>query len=206
MNLSNNLPNKLTILRILLTPIFVLIVLSNVIAAEYRDITSAFFFLAIAFTDFFDGFIARRNNMITNFGINIDPIADKILIMSAMGMLVFLERLNPCIFIFLIGRDFIMCGVRIIAAEKNADISAIRLGRIKTVLEVILITILLLNWNFPFSREVLLILITIIIITAMVSCIQYIIAYWPVIKTSWNEYKPRNLSKKDEKGVEGDDK
>jgi CDP-diacylglycerol--glycerol-3-phosphate 3-phosphatidyltransferase len=204
--LSNNLPNKLTILRILLTPVFVFVVLSDVIDVEYRDCVSGLLFLLVAFTDFLDGFIARRCKMITTFGIHIDPIADKILIMSGMGALVFLQRLNPYIFILLFGRDFIMSGIRSIAAKKGADVSAIILGRVKTVFEVILVTFLLFNCSFPLGKEVSYILITITVTIAMVSCIQFIKIHWTAISTSWNELKRENVSEKGREGAAGDDK
>ena len=189
MKIPNNLPNKLTVLRIALTPVFVFVVLSNIITVEYRDFFSAILFVVIASTDALDGFIARHYNNITTFGEYIDPIADKILLTSAMVVLVFLQRLSLYIFIILVIRDFIMSGVRIIAKKDGVDISAKKLGKIKTIFEAVVVAFLLFNLSFPFNEVVSCILIVVTVIIAVVSCIQYIGIYRNAICTSWNEIK-----------------
>jgi len=187
-----------------MTPMFVFISLSDIIVTENRNFILVMLFLMIASTDALDGFIARRWNRITTFGIFMDPIADKILIISSMGLLVFLQRLHPFVLIILLWRDFLISGIKMIATESNVDVSAISTGKIKTIFEVMLVTFLLFNYEFPGNKIVLSILIVVTIVIAIVSFIQYIIKYWNAICTNWNKIKCSN--KGIAKGVKSDGK
>lgn len=139
-----NLPNKLTVLRIILIPFFVLALLLPV-GGAWLHYTALAIFLIASFTDYLDGHIARKYHLVTNFGKFMDPLADKMLVASALICLVEIGLLPAWAVILLIGRDFIISGFRLIAAERGLVIAAGPLGKIKTVLQMLLI-ILLLAW------------------------------------------------------------
>lgn len=129
-----NTPNKLTLMRTLLVPIFVLCMYFDF--NNSRLIATVIFALA-SFTDFLDGHIARRDNLVTNFGKFADPLADKILVCSAMIMLVSTGEMPAWGVIVIIAREFTITGFRIIAASENVTIAASPLGKFKTVTQLI---------------------------------------------------------------------
>ena len=149
-----NLPNKLTMLRILLVPAFVAALLLpewfELPVGAARWIAAALFVLA-GVTDTLDGNIARKQNLVTDFGKFMDPIADKLLTCSAMVMLTYLGELHPVVSILFIGREFVISGFRLIAAKKGIVIAADALGKWKTVLQMVFIVLLTLNPCLPFS-------------------------------------------------------
>lgn len=142
-----NLANKITIVRLILVPIFVMIMLSNLI---YKDIISAIFFALASFTDKIDGYVARKYNQITNLGKFMDPLVDKVMVSSALIALVQLGRIQSWIVIVILSREFIVTGIRTIAANKGIVIAASNFGKYKTTLQIIAILSLMLN-NMPFS-------------------------------------------------------
>ena len=137
-----NLPNKLTIFRILLVPIMVIIPFFN-IQGEFLNIPIEYWIVNIIFciasiTDKLDGQIARKNNMVTTFGKFADPLADKILVISALVMLVEYTRLPAWIPIIVLAREFIVSGYRLVAVEKGGKvIPASFWGKLKTVTQMI---------------------------------------------------------------------
>lgn len=136
-----NLPNKLTIFRMILVPIFVIF--------YYLDmgyLATAIFILA-SFTDFLDGYIARKNNLITNFGKFMDPLADKILVISALLLLLEEGRFGAWVLIVIISREFIISGIRLVASDNNVTIAASNMGKSKTFAQIIAIILMLSN-NF----------------------------------------------------------
>lgn len=135
-----NLPNKLTFLRILLVPVFVILMYCNFDNA--RIIATAVFALA-SFTDFLDGYLARKDNLVTNFGKFADPLADKILVCSALICLTELQDIPAWGVIIIIAREFAVSGLRIIAASENITIAASKLGKIKTVSQLFAMIFLL---------------------------------------------------------------
>ncbi len=137
-----NLANKLTMLRIILIPIFMFFVLIRVPYGQY--IATGVFILA-ASTDGLDGYIARKRKQITNFGKLMDPLADKLLITAALIVLVELGLLAGWIAFIIIGREFFVTGLRTIAAAEGIIIAASKLGKLKTITQIIAITALLLN-------------------------------------------------------------
>lgn len=149
-----NIPNKLTLSRLLVAAILPVVFLSDIEAIDRNYITTFIFLLGV-FTDVLDGYIARRTNNITVFGIFADPIADKLLVISAMISLVYLNRLSPFVAIALIGRDTIMTGFRLIASEQGVVIPALTLGKVKTVIISVLIFFLLLDLNMSILKIVL---------------------------------------------------
>lgn len=129
-----NTPNKLTLMRTIMVPIFVLCMYLDF--SNSRFIATAIFAIA-SFTDFLDGHIARRDNLVTNFGKFADPLADKILVCSAMIMLVSTGEMPAWAVIIIIAREFTITGFRIIAASENITIAASPLGKFKTVTQLI---------------------------------------------------------------------
>ena len=140
-----NLPNKLTILRALLVPVFVFFML---FPAEndllFRLIAEVIFCLA-SFTDFLDGYIARKRKLVTNFGKFMDPLADKLLVCAALICMIPLSYLPAWYVIILISREFIISGFRLIAVEQNLVIAASYFGKLKTVSQMLMIILLILQ-------------------------------------------------------------
>lgn len=129
-----NTPNKLTLMRTLMVPIFVLCMYLDF---NNSRIVATIIFAIASFTDFLDGYLARRDNLVTNFGKFADPLADKILVCSAMIMLVSNGEMPAWAVIIIIAREFTITGFRIIAASENITIAASPLGKFKTVTQLI---------------------------------------------------------------------
>lgn len=142
-----NLPNLLTLLRIFLVPVFMLILLIRIPYGEY--IAAGIFILA-ASTDGLDGYIARSRHQVTRFGKLMDPLADKLLVSAALISLVELQQISAWIAVIIIGREFAVSGLRSVAAAEGVIIAASKLGKAKTITQIVAITAILLN-DFPFS-------------------------------------------------------
>ena len=142
-----NLPNKLTILRMLLIPFYVIFMLcSQYVGMPFR-IAALVIFIAASVTDFLDGHIARSRNLVTTFGKFMDPLADKLLVCTALICFVDLDRIASWIVIIIIAREFIISGFRLIAAEQGKVIAAGMWGKIKTA--VTMVTIIIMIPAFP---------------------------------------------------------
>lgn len=139
-----NLPNKLTILRIAMIPFFVLFMLVPLAGAGGKWIALALFIVA-SLTDLLDGHIARKYNLITNFGKFMDPLADKLLVCSALICLVELGRIPSWIVIVIIAREFIISGFRLIASDNGVVIAASYWGKFKTTFQMIMICLMIAN-------------------------------------------------------------
>ncbi len=142
-----NLPNKLTLLRVIMIPFFVFFLLINPEITALRIIADLIF-IAASLTDMADGKIARKYNLVTNFGKFMDPLADKLLVCSAMICLVSTKQLYAWYVIIIIAREFIISGFRLIAAENGLVIAANIFGKIKTTTQMIMIVILVANLPF----------------------------------------------------------
>lgn len=138
-----NLPNKLTLLRVIMIPFFVVFMLMEGIAST-RYIALALFVVA-SFTDFLDGNIARKRNLVTNFGKFMDPLADKLLVCSALICLIETGQLPAWYVIIIIAREFIISGFRLIASDNGIVIAASYWGKFKTVSQMIMIILMILN-------------------------------------------------------------
>ncbi|MBQ8973707.1 MAG: CDP-diacylglycerol--glycerol-3-phosphate 3-phosphatidyltransferase [Clostridia bacterium] len=136
-----NLPNRLSMLRMLMVPVFVAFALVD---AQWAQWVALLLFCLASLTDMLDGQIARRRNLVTNFGKFIDPIADKLLVMSAQVVLVGQGRLASWLCIIMLAREFAVSGFRLVAANSGNVIAAGWLGKIKTVLQMASIILLLL--------------------------------------------------------------
>lgn len=137
-----NLPNSLTLLRIILIPIFVIILLVRI---PYGDYFAAVIFIIATLTDSLDGYLARKWKQVTKLGIVLDPIADKLLITAALIILVELGRIQGWIAIVILGREFAVSGLRIVKAEEGIIIPASKLGKIKTVSQIIAVLLIILQ-------------------------------------------------------------
>ena len=128
-----NLPNKLTMLRILMIPVFVVFALMNLQWAQY---VALLIYILACLTDLLDGKIARARNLVTNFGKFADPIADKLLVMAALVVLVASDRMPAWVCIVMLAREFIISGFRLVAAGNGTVIAAGQLGKLKTVFQM----------------------------------------------------------------------
>lgn len=138
-----NIPNILSILRILLIPLFI-VVFSN--PSVIRSKWAALIFLIASITDWFDGFIARRWGQVTLYGKFLDPVADKLLVLSALILLVEFNRVPSWIAIVIIGRDLAITGLRAIASSVGIVIAAKEMGKYKTTFQMIAILLLILDY------------------------------------------------------------
>ena len=143
-----NLPNKLTILRIIMIPVFILMFYLDFAGRYY--VAAGIFVLAFI-TDILDGYLARKHDIVSSFGKLLDPVADKMLVASALILLSAYQMLHPVIAIVILCREFIISGVRSVAASKGIVIAAGTLGKIKTVVQCIAITAVLLG-NIGFEQ------------------------------------------------------
>ena len=144
-----NLANKLTVIRIFLVPIFLIFI--AVQGIPYGTFIATFIFILASLTDKLDGYIARGRNQITNFGKFMDPLADKLLVTSALISLVELQMVPSWAAIVIIAREFAVSGLRTIAASEGKVIAASWWGKIKTVIQIIAIVLLLLQFNITTS-------------------------------------------------------
>lgn len=142
-----NLPNKLTILRVLLIPFFIAVLKVQMFGTWSRYV-ALFVFIIASLTDFFDGRIARKYNLVTNFGKFMDPLADKLLVCSALVCFVAEGSLADWFVIIIIAREFIISGFRLVASDAGVVIAASFWGKIKTVTQLIMIILILLDIQF----------------------------------------------------------
>ena len=145
-----NLPNKLTILRVILIPFFVVFMLFDITGAADKWIALVIFCVA-SLTDMLDGKIARKYNLVTNFGKFMDPLADKLLVCTALICLTSMNRLNVIVVLVIIAREFIISGFRLVASDNGIVIAASYWGKFKTVSQMALIILLIMDlggvWN-----------------------------------------------------------
>ena len=145
-----NLPNKLTILRVILIPFFVVFMLFDITGAADKWIALVIFCVA-SLTDMLDGKIARKYNLVTNFGKFMDPLADKLLVCTALICLTSMNRLNVIVVLEIIAREFIISGFRLVASDNGIVIAASYWGKFKTVSQMALIIVLIMDlggvWN-----------------------------------------------------------
>ena len=201
-----NLPNKLTILRIILVPIMVIIPFLN-IQGEFLNIPISLLiidaiFIIASITDKLDGSIARKRNLVTNFGKFLDPIADKILVLAAMVMLVEMNKLPAWIPIIVLFREFVVSGYRLIAVENGGQVIAASIwGKIKTATQMVAIILMFidkfafanfLNTTIRASMSSFELIFNIVVSTLMfVSVIAAIFSGWDYIKGGKGLFKDR---------------
>jgi len=149
-----NLANRLTLARIVLIPVFMTVLLLKVPKGytlfPHQEIVAAVIFILAAATDGLDGYIARKRNQVTNLGKFMDPLADKLLVSAALISLVQLGQVNAWIAWTILAREFAVTGLRMVASVDRVVISASKLGKIKTITQVVAISALLLQ-DWPLS-------------------------------------------------------
>ncbi len=168
--MDRHLPNKITILRIILIPIFIFLLLYNfsgeIVLLGSRKIDTNIFMATIiliiaAITDFLDGYLARKYNLVTNIGKFLDPLADKLLVCSAFIVMIELNLIPSWFVVCVITREFAVTGLRMLALEQGEVIAAGILGKLKTVMQLLAIIFILLGnpifnyYSIPFDRIVL---------------------------------------------------
>ena len=167
-----NLPNKLTILRVILIPFFVVFMLFDITGTADKWIALVIFCVA-SLTDMLDGKIARKYNLVTNFGKFMDPLADKLLVCTALICLTSMNRLNVIVVLVIIAREFIISGFRLVASDNGIVIAASYWGKFKTVSQMALIIVLIMDlgdvWNVVGT-----VLTWVALILTVVSLIDYI--------------------------------
>lgn len=170
-----NLPNKLTIIRILMVPVFILFLLTE-LGGRFNHLITLVLFVAASLTDLLDGYLARKNNLVTNFGKFMDPLADKLLVCSALICFAATRQLPAWMVIVIIAREFIISGFRLIASDEGVVIAASYWGKIKTVVQIIMIIAVIIE--FPYAM----VIAWAAVILTIVSLVDYVIKNIHVIK------------------------
>lgn len=140
-----NLPNKLTLLRVIMIPFFIIALMENNGENHTFRYIAVAIFIAASLTDLLDGKIARKYNLVTNFGKFMDPLADKLLVCSALICLVGLDQFPVWMTVVIISREFIISGFRLVAAEQGLVIAASYWGKFKTTFQMIAIILMIIN-------------------------------------------------------------
>ena len=178
-----NLPNKLTMLRMLLTPVFVVLIL---LYEKYwwMNYPAIIVFIAASLTDLFDGKLARRYGLVTNFGKFADPLADKLLVVSALICLAYLRMIPVWAVLVITAREFIISGFRLVAAEQGLVLAASKIAKVKTTVQMIMINLVMLDIKADWYRIICLILVIIAVILTLVSLADYLIKNKSVLSGS----------------------
>lgn len=175
--LKLNIPTVLTLSRIILIPVFVIV-------AYHHPFWGAAVFGIAAVTDFLDGYLARRSGQVTKFGIILDPLADKFLVISALVVLVDMARLSAWMAIVIIVREFLVTGLRVVALSRDIIIPAEMGGKLKTTAQITSILCLILGGSiFDIDLyDVGMIFIWAALVLSVISGIQYTISFWKKIR------------------------
>ncbi len=173
-----NLPNKLTMFRVILIPFFVLFMLVDITTAD-KWIALAIFIVA-SLTDLLDGKIARKYNLVTNFGKFMDPLADKLLVCSALICLVEMAKLPAWMVIIIIAREFIISGFRLVASDNGVVIAASYFGKFKTTFQMLAVCLMIAD--LPALHVVTQVVLWIAVILTVVSLIDYLVKNKSVMK------------------------
>lgn len=172
-----NLPNKLTMLRVIMIPFFVVFMLVDI--TPYDKWIALTIFVAASLTDLADGKIARKYNLITNFGKFMDPLADKLLVCSAMIALIELGRIPAWIVIVIIAREFIISGFRLVASDNGVVIAASYWGKFKTVSQMAMVILMIAD--IPQIQIVTTVVMYIALVLTIVSLVDYLVKNWGVM-------------------------
>lgn len=179
-SLYMNLPNKLTVFRVVLVPFFVAFLLLSGTNESLKWVALVIFVVA-SLTDLLDGHIARSRNLVTTFGKFMDPLADKILTISGMICLIELGRIPSWIVVIIVAREFIISGFRLIATEHGIVIAANYWGKWKTTFQMIMIILMIMN--IPALQMVTTIVMWVALVLTIVSLVTYITQNMDVVRT-----------------------
>ena len=168
-----NLPNKLTILRVIMIPFFVAALLYDGGVNQNMRYVAAALFIIASLTDMLDGKIARKYNLVTNFGKFMDPLADKLLVCSALICMIELRELPAWMVIIIISREFIISGFRLVASDNGVVIAASYWGKFKTTFQMI--GVVLLIFNIPVLSTLTTIIVWIALALTVISLVDYIV-------------------------------
>lgn len=180
-----NLPNKLTLFRVVLIPFFVFFLLAPNhlgLFEGYGNYIAVAIFIVASLTDLLDGKIARKYNLVTNFGKFMDPLADKLLVCSAMICLIDIDLLPSWIVIIIIAREFIISGFRLVASDNGVVIAASYWGKFKTTFQMIMVIVLILNIPLKIFDIIGMILIYVSLALTIISLIDYVVKNKEVLK------------------------
>lgn len=172
-----NLPNKITMLRIILIPFFVAFMLLPGI--PYGPYIAAGIFIVASLTDTLDGYLARKYELVSNFGKFMDPLADKLLVCSALICLVGI--IPAWVVIIIISRDFIISGFRLVASDAGVVIAASWWGKVKTVVQMIMSVVLMIDFDNPVMNVIEQILIYLALVLTVISLVDYLVKNWKVM-------------------------
>ena len=169
-----NVPNRLTMLRVIMIPLFVVAMLWQ--SLPYSDYLAAALFIGACITDFLDGHLARKYNQITTFGKFMDPLADKLLVCAALICFLAEENAEMPVWavIIIISREFIISGYRLVAAEKGITIAASNWGKVKTFVQMVMSIVLIFDFKHPVFRIINAVLIYASVILTIISLVDYI--------------------------------
>ena len=178
-----NLPNKLTLFRVILIPFFIVILMTDCLGTASKWTALAIFIVA-SLTDMLDGKIARKYGLVTNFGKFMDPLADKMLVCSAMICLVDLKLIPVWVVLIIIAREFIISGFRLVASDNGIVIAASYWGKFKTTFQMLMVIVIIFNINLQLGWLNILgtILIYVALVLTVVSLIDYIAKNKDVLK------------------------
>lgn len=168
-----NIANKFTMLRVILIPFFLIVL--YLFPESYAHYVAVVIFMIASATDWLDGYLARSRNLVTNFGKFMDPLADKLLVSAALVYLVEQGIIAAWIVIIIISREFVISGVRLVAATSGKVIAASWWGKIKTFTTMIMIIVVLFQFQFNYIEYIELVLIYASTILTIISAIDYIV-------------------------------
>lgn len=175
-----NIANKLTMLRVILVFIFMGVIWGPLLPFETSIWVALIIFLIASLTDFLDGYLARKLHLVTSLGKFMDPLADKMLVTAAMVAVIDKGYLLPAgilpawIVVFILLREFMVSGIRLVAASENKVIAANSLGKIKTVVQMLMIIVYLVPVEFPFIQELAIALAYLALLFTLISGLEYV--------------------------------
>jgi CDP-diacylglycerol---glycerol-3-phosphate 3-phosphatidyltransferase len=179
-----SLPNSLTLLRIFFVPLLVVLLLTK---EPNMDLWAVGVFLLAATTDLLDGYLARKRAQVSRVGILLDPIADKLLTSAAFISLVELQQIPAWIVVIIIGREFAVSGLRGIASAEGLTMAASDLGKTKMVLQVVAITVIVLERRYPPLRPLGDVFLWLVVGFALLSAAEYFWAFWKRLDARRNQ-------------------
>ena len=194
----DNLPNRITLFRIVLIPIILLsLYFNNTSPIKSLNYVAAWTFVAASISDFFDGYFARKRKLVTVFGSFLDPIADKFLVISSLIMLLALNRIHVLVVLILVMREMYITALRLLAMEKGLSVPVGTLGKWKTATQMVGIPFLMANdfpfgLNMPFIGTILLYLATVF---SLYSALEYSLGFLKKIKNRIKEKKETKRKK-----------
>ena len=179
-----NIANRLTLLRVLMVPLYVYFYLdSHLIPAPYNQIVALVIFVVACFTDYLDGHLARARHLVSNFGKFMDPLADKLLICSALICFVESGEMAAWVVVILIGREFIISGFRLVAATEGVVIAADIWGKSKTVVQMIAVIMLLVPYEAQWFYVMQQVMVYASAVLTVISVVNYMKNNWQVLQS-----------------------